>query len=258
MTTAAVQYPLIGAQAVTNSSGVSVEVATATSGYVPLIPVGTIVAFNDPYWGGIEAIRLSIPVSTAVRVGTASTLTATASFVALPNTANLGQSTAFCMSDVPSNATFVQYAWFAIAGRFPALSGASVAADTAVGITGAGSLGANSAGKQILNARVQVAATTTVVKANAVTQNGSPFLKVSNSDGWFVGVALTGTGIPASTSVGAIDSSGTLVTMYQTGTTTVQNATATGAISATGTYNDATRFWNVLTFDRPFAQGAIT
>lgn len=258
MTTAAVSYPLIGAQAVSNSSVVSVEVATATSGYVPLIPVGAVVGFIDPYWGGIEAIRLSIPVSTAVRVGTMSTITATGSYVAVPNTANLGQSVAVCMSDVPSNATFVQYAWFAVGGRFVINSTASVAADTAFGIAAAGQAGALAAGKQLLNARVQVAATTTVVKANTVTQSGSPFIRVTNSDGWFVGVALTGTGIPASTSVGSISSDGLTVGMVSTGTTTAQNATATGAISATGTYNDATRFWNVATFDRPFAQGAIT
>jgi hypothetical protein len=81
---------------------------------------------------------------------------------------------------------------------------------------------------------------------------------VSNSDGWFEGMALTGTGIPASTCVGDIDASGTVVLMVQTGTTTVQNATATGSVSVTGTYNDGTRYWNVATLNRPFAQGAIT
>lgn len=258
MTSAASQYPVIGNQPASNSSISGVEVAQSASGYVPLVPVGTYATFIDPYWGGLECVRLAIPVSTAVRVGAASTITAAGSFVAVPNTANLGQSVAFSLNDIPSNASFVQYAWFVIGGRYPVLSGASVAADTAFGITAAGQVGANSAGKQILNARVQVAATTTVVKANTGTQSGAPFLRVSNTDGWFVGMALSGTGIPASTVVGAIDAAGTQVTMFQTGTTTVQNATATGAVSVTGTYNDGTRFWNVATMNRPFAQGAIT
>lgn len=260
MTAAASLNTYIGNQALSNSFANGVEVATTTSGYVPLIPVGTIAQFIDPYWGGIEAIRLQIPVSTAVRVGSISTLQADYSYNAVPNTANLGQSLAFSLSDVPSNATYVQYAWFAIAGKAVVLSGASVAANTAFGITAAGTAGANSAGKQILNARVQGAATTTVVKANTQTQNGSPFLRVSNSDGWFVGMALSGTGIPASTVVGSIsvDGAGAVVGMVQTGTTTAQNATATGAATITGTYNDGTRFWNVATFNRPFAQGAIT
>ncbi len=258
MTAAASLNTYIGNQAVSNSFANGVEIAQTATGYVPLIPVGTIASFIDPYWGGLEVIRLSVPVSTAVRVGTASTLTATYSYVALPNTANLGQSFALSLSDIPSNASFVQYAWFVIAGRYPVLSTASVAADTAFGITAAGSFGANSAGKQALNARIQLAATTTVVKANTQTQSGQPFIKVPNSDGWFVGMALSGTGIPAATVVGSIDVAGTTVGMVQTGTTTVQNATVTGSSTVTGTYNDATRFWNVATFDRPFAQGAIT
>lgn len=257
MTQAASLNAYIGAQPFSNSPLIGVEVADVASGYVPKVPVGTIATFYDPYWGGLECIRMSIPVSTAVRVGSLSTLTATLGYVAVPNTANLGQSVAVCSVDVPSNATFTQYAWFVIAGRYPILSGASVAADTAFGITAAGSAGAIAAGKQLLNARVQVAATTTVVKT-AQTQNGSPYLKVSNADGWFVGLAITGTGIPATTSVGAISADGTVITMVDTGTTTTDNATATGSVSVTGTYNDGTRFWNVATFDRIFAQGAIT
>lgn len=258
MTTASSLNTYIGAQPFSNSSGIAVEVAQTATGYVPLVPLGTIATFIDPFWGGLDVIRLSIPVATAVRVGQLSTLTATNSYVAVPNTANLGQSVALCASDVTTNATFVQYAWFVIAGRFPVYATASVAADTAFGLTAAGQVGANSAGKQILNARIQLPATTTVIKTNTQTQSGTPFLRVTNTDGWFEGMALSGTGIPATTSVGEIDSSGTMVTMVQSGTTTVQNATATGSVSVTGTYNDATRFWNVATLQRPLAQGAIT
>lgn len=257
MTQAATSYPVVGAQPLGNSSLNGVEVASG-SGYVPLVPVGTHASFNDPYWGSLECVRLSIPVSTAVRVGELSTVTNTFGFVAVPNSANLGQNLAVAINAVPSDASNVQYAWFAISGRFPVFSTASVAANTAFGITAAGQVGANSAGKQILGARIQAAATTTVAKTNTVTQSGSPFIRVSNSDGWFVGAALSGTGIPASTSVGSISPDGTLVGMVQSGTTTAQNATATGAVTVTATYNDGTRFWNVATFQALFAQGAIT
>jgi len=258
MTVAASQFPLIGGQPFSNSSLLAVEVATSTSGYVPLIPVGTYGDFIDPYWGGVECIRLSIPVSTAVKVGQGSTLTADSGFVSVPNTANLGQPLAFSLSSIPSNATYVQYAWFVIAGRHPVLSGASVAANTAYGITAAGTFGANSAGKQVLNSRIQVAATTTVVKANTAVTNGSPTLRVQNSDGWFVGLALSGTGIPASTEIGAIDASGTLVSMVQAGTSTAQNATATTSTSVTATYTSGSNYYNVAVSSRPLAQGAIT
>ena len=259
MTTSAGQFPLIGAQPVTNSSVTGVEVATATSGYVPLIPLGTIISVNDPYWGGLELIRLSIPTSTLVRVGTLSTLTATNSFVAVPNTANLGQSVAVSFNHVPSNASFVQYAWFVIAGRYVMNGTASVAADTAFGITAAGQIGANSAGKQILNARVQVAATATVVKSVS-TSAGSNIIRTNNSDGWFVGQSISGTGIPASTFIGAIDAavSPVAVSLTTSDLATASNATASGFVSATATNNDGTRQWNTVTMNRPFAQGAIT
>lgn len=257
MTQAATQYPVIGSQPFGNSSLNGVEVAQG-SGYIPLIAVGTKATFNDPFWGSLDCIRLSVPVSTVVRVGEISTVTNTFGFVAVPNTANLGQNLAVAINAVPSDATNVQYAWFAYSGRYPVFSSASVAANTAFGIVAAGQAGALAAGKQLLGARVQAAATTTVVKANTVTQSGSPTIRVSNSDGWFVGAALSGTGIPASTSIGSISPDGTVVGMVAAGTTTAQNATATGAVSVTATYNDATRFWNVATFQSIFAQGAIT
>lgn len=256
MTQAASLNGLIGNPPFSNSFALGVEVADVTSGYTPKIALGTIATFQDPYWGSLECVRLSIPTSTAVRVGQLSTLTSSYGFVSVPNTANLGQPVAVCSVDVPSNATYVQYAWFVLAGKFPVLSGASVAADTAFGITAAGQAGAIANGKQLLNGRVQVAATTTVVKT-ATLQSGSPYIKVSNPDGWFVGMALSGTGIPATTAVGAISADGTTITMVDTGTTTTDNATSSGSVSVTGTYNDGTRYWNVAVFDRMFAQGQI-
>lgn len=245
-------FPAAGNNSNTTDGGAVVEVATATSGYVPLIPVGTIIQTNDRYWGGLELIRLSIPTGTSVNVGNISVLTANFSYTAVPNTANLGRSLAISTARVPSNATFVQYAWFAIAGQQPVLCGASVAADTAFGITAAGVGGANSAGKQILNARVVTASTTTVVKANTVTQSGSNVIYVQNTDGWFVGLPVSGTGIAASSVITAIDADNRRVVLNN-------NATATGSVSVTGTYNDGSaNYWNIATFNRPFAQGAIT
>src|SRR5574343_241490 len=94
-----------------------------------------------------------------------------------------------------------------IARVTPVNCSANVAADTTFGITAAGQAGANSAGKQILNGRVMAPATTTVAKANSVAANASNMLQVTNSDGWFVGVYLSGTGIAAGTTVTSIDPS---------------------------------------------------
>lgn len=165
----------------------------------------------------------------------------------VPNIANLGRMLAVATLALTSG----QYAWFQISGITPVNCSASVAADTTFGIAAAGQGGANSAGKQVLNARILAAGTTTVVKANSTAQSGTTVLQVPNSDGWFVGVYLSGTGIAAGTTVSSIDPSGRFVTLSAA-------TTAAVAGSVTATYNNGTVFYNVAHLNRPFAQGAIT
>lgn len=258
MTMAATQYPLIGVQPACNSTAIGVEVANTTAGYVPLIPIGTIIKANDPYWSDMELVRLQIPAaSAAIYPGTISILSANYGFSAVPNTANQGATLCVSLNNIPVNAGFVQYAWFVLGGRYVFNSIASVAPAAQIGIAAVGQAGANTAGKEILNANVVIAATNTVVKPTNL-RNGFPNITVSNSDGWFVGLALSGTGIPAGTSIGAIDAAGFVVTMVATGTTTPVTATVTGLQTITATYNDGVRFWNVVAVSRSFAQGAIT
>ena len=244
MTTAASSWPQLGIQPVGNFF---------IPDNVQRHKLGAVLSVVDPYWGGQELAYLAIPTSTALKVGHAVTWDNTNNIVALPNTANLGFPVAFALNAVNSDANNVQYAWFLIEGRFPAYSNASVAAAAAIGIVAAGQLGANSAGKEILGVRVAAAATTTVAKTNTNTQSGSTLLRCSSAgtDGWFVGVALSGTGIAASTVITAIDPDNRTVTMNNA-------ATATGSVTVTGTYNDGTSFWNVIVADRPQAQGAIS
>lgn len=249
MTSSPGLYPLVGSQPAGNFNN-AVEVASG-SAYVPLIPLGTKNLVNNPYWGGLELIRLQIPVSTAVSVGQASTVNNTFTYTALPNTANLGQNFCVSLNQVPSNATAVQYAWFVTSGRHPVFSTASVAADTAFGVTAAGKFGAISNGKQVLSARIQAPATSTVVKTANLT-GGQTFIKVSNTDGWFVGLPVTGTGIPASTTITTIDQDDKTVTLSNA-------ATLTQSSSVTATYNDGgSNFWNIAVFNAPLVQGQIT
>lgn len=164
-----------------------------------------------------------------------------------PNTANLGRMICVASDSMASG----DYGWFQISGLTPVNCQASVAADTTFGIAAAGQGGANSAGKQILNARVMVAAAATVAKTNCQTNGISTVLNVGNADGWFVGAYLSGTGVGAAAVVSAISPDGRTVTM---------SVASTAAISGTvtATYNNATVFYNVVHLNRPFAQGAIT
>jgi hypothetical protein len=213
---------------------------------------GTIVNAVDPYWGGGEFIYLKAngtitqyALVTILPVVTANQVVYNATEV--PNTANLGRSLAVAMTP----ATTGQFFWACIGGVVPVDCQASVAADTTFGIAAAGQGGANSAGKQILNARVAIAAAATVAKAGCTSTSGSTRLNIPNADGWFIGIYLSGTGIAALTVVTDIDPSGTIATISVA-------TTAAVAGTVTGTYNNATVFYNVAHINRPFAQGAIT
>lgn len=245
MTVAATQFPLIGVQPVGNYFQPDTT---------QRMPLGAVIASNDPYWGGGEYIYLQ--ANATLNQGAAVTWNAAAGFLAinLPNTANQSVSVAWATYPMTTG----QFGWFKLSGQVIANSTASVAAGSPTGITAAGQIGASSAGKEIVGANSIAPATTTVTKANSVTRNGSNQLVVPNTDGLFVGCAISGTGIPASTYIGAISSDGRTISMTASNLSTAQNATATGAITVTGTYNDGTTFYNVLYADRAFAQGRIS
>ena len=206
----------------------------------------------DPYWGGAEFIYCKANGSIrgfglVVITQTFASGQVVYNATEVPNTANLGRTLGVAM--VPASSG--QFFWVMISGVTPVNCQAAVAADTTFGIAAAGQGGANTAGKQILNARVVVASTQTVAKTGAQANSGSTTLRVGNTDGWFVGAYLSGTGIAALTVVSDIDPSGTLVTL-SVATTAAVNGTVTA------TYNNATIFYNVAHINRPFAQGAIT
>lgn len=213
---------------------------------------GLIVNAVDPYWGGGEFMYVKAGGS----ISQYGLVVVTPSFAsgqvvytatAVPNTANLGRTLGVAM--VPASSG--QFLWVCIGGVVPVNCSASVTADTTFGIVAAGQGGAIAAGKQILNARVVVAATQTVAKSNCTANSGSTRLRIPNADGWFAGAYLSGTGIAAATTVSDIDPSGTIVTL-----STATTAAVAGTVTAT--YNNATVFYNIAHVNRPFAQGAIT
>lgn len=214
------------------------------------VPQGLIIKAFDPYWGGAEfqyvrangAIRnLGFVVITPVFASGVWTYNATE----VPNTANLGRELGVAMRQMASG----EFGWVCVGGVIPANCSASVAADTAFGITAAGQCGAITAGKQVLNSRVVAPGSTTVAKTGQLAA-GSPLLRVNNIDGWFVGAFISGTGIPAATTITAIDSGAMMVTMSAA-------ATIGGSATVTATYNNGTIFYNVVHLNRPFAQGQI-
>lgn len=212
---------------------------------------GLIVDAVDPYWGGRRLIYAK--ANGSIRSGGLCVLTPAVgtgemvfNMTEVPNTANLGRALYVTMSAMTSG----QFGWFVMSGIVPVNCQANVAADTTFGIAAAGQGGANSAGKQILGARVILPGTTTVAK-EGVANSGSNLLKVRNSDGWFPGVFLSGTGIAAATTVVSISPDGTEVTLSA-------NTTAAVNGTVTATYNNSTIHFNVAHINNPIAQGAIT
>jgi hypothetical protein len=248
--------PYIGNRPIQEFFNPSDDVNTLFSPAVLPQPMGALLTAVDPYWGtgefmyvrangSIRAFGLVVlnPVfnTTDLRYRWEAT--------EVPNTANLGRTLGVAIRAMSAG----QYGWIQVGGVCPVNCQAAVAADTTFGIAAAGQGGANSAGKQILNARVVAASSTTVAKTGVVT-GGSTILRVTqanNIDGWFIGAPIAGTGIPASSTIAGLDPDARTVTLSAA-------ATASGGITATVTYNDGTIFYNVAHINRPFAQGAIT
>jgi len=195
-------------------------------------PLGYQVEAVDNYWGyGVfQYIKSNDAIlkGSLVVVGTFPTFLGTL----LPNTASLGVPFGVAMAPMASGT----YGWIQLVGNAVYQTSATVAADATVGIGAAGKIGAYSTLKGMVNVHNLKAATATAT-VTASTTNGTGVLQTGGYDGFFVGMALSGTGIPASTVVAKLDPDGrTIYTGSAIGTLGDKNSTATGVITLTGTY----------------------
>lgn len=197
------------------------------------VATGTLVNAIDTYWGGGEFIYAA--ASASIRMGGLCTLlpVLTSGEYQLQATecaVTLNQSRPVCVA--MATMTVGQFGWFCVGGMVPASAGATAAAGAAVGIhTSAGQItGTIVAGRGILNAVAVLPPTTTVVKSGGKGQSGSFFIEVPNSDGWFVGATLTGTGVGASAKIVSVSPDGRLVRVD-----VANSAAVTGNITATYT-----------------------
>jgi hypothetical protein len=202
----------------------------------------------DPFWGWGEFVYAK--ASGALTPRTVCVLDEVYLAVGVPNAANQGFPVCVCMGNMAT----LTFGWFMTAGYGPMKATATVAADAALGITGVGTVGANTAGKQILGVRNRISQTGTKTFTSTQTTNGSSVLITNGYDGLFLGVALSGSGVPASTIVAKLDPDGRTVFMGSAVGTIDKTATATASITLTGTYTGFT----LAQMEAPFAQGAIT
>ena len=221
------------------------------------VVLGTKVTAVDPFWGWGEFLYIKsnaaiLKGSIVQWGGSAIALGVVTAYLGtlLPSTTLLGMPFGVAMAPIPSGS----FGWIMISGNAVYKTNATVAADVSVAIAAAGIVGTNAAGKQLLNVRNTVAATGTNT-VTAQTTNGTGILQTGGYDGFFIGMAITGTGVPASTVVAALDPDGRRIyTGSAIGTLGDKNSTATGSITLTGTYTG----FGQGAIQYPFSQGAIT
>jgi hypothetical protein len=220
-------------------------------------PLGTKITAIDEFWGLGEFVYIksndAIIKGSLVAIGGAATaLGAATAYLGtlLPSTTLQGFPFGVAMAPMASGT----FGWVQVSGCAVYKTSATVAADANVAIAAAGVVGASAAGKQLLGVRNTVAATGTNT-VTAQTTNGTGVLTTASNAGFFIGMALSGTGIPASTVVAAMSADGrTIYTGSAIGTLGDKNSTATGSITLTGTYTGYGQGFIMY----PHAQGAIT
>jgi len=184
----------------------------------------------DNFWGGADFMY--VKSTDAILKGSVVMWDEAFNAVLLPSTALQGFAFGVAMAPMASGT----YGWVQLSGRAVYKTNATVAADAILAVAAAGILGATATGKQVLGIRNRISATGTKV-LTGTTKNGSSVLKFTDGyDGFFLGMALSGTGIPASTVVAKLDPDGRTVMMGSAIGTVDKLATADGTVSVTGTY----------------------
>lgn len=193
--------------------------------------LGLRIAAVDPFWGA--GTFMYVKSTDAVLKGSAVMWDEIYQAVLLPSTVTQGFPFGIAMAPMATGT----FGWIQLEGRAVYKTNATVAADGVLAIAAAGILGATATGKQVLNIRNRIAATGTKTVTVSTQSGTGVLLAASGYDGLFLGMALSGTGIPASTVVAGLDPDGKRIyTGSAIGTLGDKNSTASGSITLTGTY----------------------
>jgi len=186
----------------------------------------------DPFWGAAKFMY--VKSTDAILKGSLCAWNELFESGLLPSAVTQGFPWGVAMAPMASGT----FGWIQLEGRAVYKTNATVAADGVVAIAAAGILGATATGKQLIGVRNRKAATGTESILNVNTTNGSGVLFAPGGyDGLFLGAALSGTGIPASSIVVKLGADGkTIYSGTTIGGAADKLATATGTITLTATY----------------------
>lgn len=192
--------------------------------------LGTTVTAVDEFWGAGKFMYCKS--TDAVLKGSVVMWDESYNLTLLPSTVTQG----FCFGIAMAPAASGNYVWVQLEGRAVYKTNATVAADGVLAIAAAGILGATATGKQVIGIRNRVSATGTKTFTVSTQTNSSTLVCAAGYGGAFLGMALSGTGIPASSFVAALDPDGKRIYMGSAIGTIDKLATASGSITLTGTY----------------------
>jgi hypothetical protein len=251
-------YRYIGAPPIESVTPVPATLSALT------IPPGIIVEAEDPVWGPGEfiyarangTIRLyGLCVLTEVWDSTNKVytynMTECPTTTLLARSVYVAQGVGAGVGSAVNAFTVGQYGWFMTSGRTPLNCSASVAAAVTFGHNAAGQGTTNAVSVQVVNATTVTPATQTVVSAATFGASGDTRIGLASTQGFFVGGYVSGTGVGASAIITAVDDKNSVITV-----SVANSAAVTGNVTIT--YNNATIFYNVVSLNRAFAQGAIT
>jgi len=208
---------------------------------------------NVANWGACEVMYVSSNGAAVITPGTIVVLdknfriSATAA-----SEANTGRPVYVTLTNFQIGSTTEQYGWVLRAGVCPVQYSVAATTGNVYGGTAGKATPTAAAGVQILNARCLIAGASTFTRAGT-TRTGSSKVRFPSVAGMYVGQAISGTGVPASSVISSIDTNGTDVIIGSAiGTPVV--ATASGTVTVTLTNTG----YGICQIDRPVFQGQIT
>lgn len=210
---------------------------------------GPIYTANRPNWGMCELVYVRHTGSATVNPGRLLHVDKDMTILDVPTgSSNSGRPVFVALTQFRAGNVTPQGGWVLRSGLCPVQFAVAATAGQVFcsGATAGQATPTAAAGRQLLNATTLIAAAGSFTQA-VKTTNGSNRLAVPSTAGVFIGQAVSGSGIPGSTTVSAIDPSGRYVTM---------SANATASASVTGTFTHTG--FGIVHVDRPFLQGQIT
>lgn len=211
-------------------------------------PLGYVLEFYDTFFGWQRAVYAKSAAAQVVGEvvklswATASAASVTPTVTATAADTSIAQGKPVAVAKQAFSAAD-QFGWYIISGIAPVASDSALAADAAAFVHAAGRLGATGVGKQVVGLNVLKTSTATVTKANSIVDKGTYNIRVTNTDGLFIGMPITGTGVGSSAKITNISTDNVI--------TVDVVSTASGTVTITGTYNDGTIYWNTCLLANP-------